>query len=157
MPILLLRHAKAGQRKKWEGPDHLRPLSKKGWKQAEGSVELLAGFDIDSILSSPFVRCVQTVQPLAEQRGLKIEETDDLAEGASPPAVVALARRLAPTTAVLCTHGDVIPDLLEGLARSHGLRLPEDYPCAKGSVWVLEADAGGAFTEARYLPPPGRG
>lgn len=155
MPLLLVRHAKAGNRQKWDGPDHVRPLSKKGWKQAEGLVDALSEFEIESLLSSPFVRCVQTVEPLARALGLEIERTDLLAEGASPSDVVGLARSLVPKTAVLCTHGDVIPDLLGGLALTEGLELPRDYPFAKGSTWVLEADPGGRFTKARYLAPPG--
>src|SRR5205807_1199357 len=83
------------------------------------------------------VRCVQTVQPLADRCGIKVEETEALAEGANPPEVVRLAREAAGEdgAVVLCTHGDVIPTLLDTLALTDGLKLPEDYPCAKGSTW----------------------
>src|SRR6266511_1008153 len=79
--VLLVRHARAGKRSKWEGDDRLRPLDKRGRKQAEGLVSLLAEYPIDRIASSPYLRCTQTVDPLAASRGLAVEERDELAEG----------------------------------------------------------------------------
>lgn len=156
MTLFLVRHAKAGDRGKWEGPDDVRPLTAKGRLQAEELVTVLGDAGITRILSSPSVRCVQTVEPLARHLALDVEETDTLAEGARAADVVALARDLAPDgTAVLCTHGDVIPALLDALAATDGLPVPAGYPCAKGSTWRLEADASGRFVTASYLPAPG--
>lgn len=154
MTVLLVRHAKAGSREKWKGPgpDEMRPLSKKGWRQAEGLVDVLGHFDIARLISSPYVRCVQTLEPLGAARGLEIETADELAEGADPRATRELVRSLANTTAALSSHGDVLPNLLDLLIAEDGLDLPSDYPCAKGSTWVLRDD-GGRLT-AEYLPPP---
>jgi 8-oxo-(d)GTP phosphatase len=150
--VYLVRHAKAGNRKKWEGPDDLRPLSKKGRKQAESLADLLGGRGVSRVLSSPSVRCVETVQPLADRLELKVEETDALAEGATAEDVVSLAREVAQdAVTVLCTHGDVIPTLLDTLVRTDGLALPGDYPCAKGSTWRLRADGSGRFVDAEYI------
>ena len=157
MAVYVVRHAHAGDRSKWKGPDDLRPLSKKGRRQAGALVGLLAGegvHRIHRILSSPSLRCVQTVDPLAAHLGLSVEVDDALAEGASEDEVVDLVRKVAAENAALCTHGDVIPTLLEGLERRDGLELPDGYPCAKGSVWVLEEDADGRFVSARYLAAP---
>jgi len=156
MDVFLVRHAKAGDRRKWEGADLLRPVSKKGRKQADALVALFADLDVARILSSPSVRCVQTVQPLADRCGIKVEETEALAEGANPPEVVRLAREAAGEdgAVVLCTHGDVIPTLLDTLALTDGLKLPEDYPCAKGSTWRLIPDGSGRFVTAEYLRAP---
>jgi broad specificity phosphatase PhoE len=151
--VFVVRHAKAGDRKKWDGPDDLRPLSKKGMKQARGLVELLADRPVTRILSSPSRRCVETVEPLAGQRELKVEESDALREGVDADTVVERARSLAGESAVLCTHGDVIPVLFDALARRDGLVLPDDYRCAKGSTWVLHADDEGRFVDAEYLAP----
>lgn len=156
MALFLVRHAHAGDRRKWEGPDHVRPLSEKGRKQADDLVAVLGGAGVTRILSSPSVRCVQTVEPLARRLRLEVEETDALAEGARAEEVVDLARRLVrDDTPVLCTHGDVIPTLLDALAESDRLPLPEGYPCAKGSTWRLEADESSRFVAADYLPAPG--
>lgn len=152
MVLYLVRHAKAGSRREWDGPDPARPLSSKGRRQAEGLVHLLADRPVRRVLSSPYVRCVQTVEPLAQKLGLPVEETEALAEGAAAADAVELLRELAPSTAVLCTHGDLIPPVLDTLAATEGLPLPPGYPFAKGSTWELEV-VNGRWLAARYLPP----
>lgn len=156
--LYLVRHAKAGDRRRWAGPgpDRDRPLSEKGWRQAEALRDLLLyelGDRRPQVLSSPYARCVQTVEPLAAKLGRAVDERSELAEGAAARDVVALARRLASTTAVLCSHGDTIPSLLDALADEDDLVLPGSYPLAKCSTWVLATDHG-RFVGARYLPPP---
>src|SRR5581483_3513532 len=79
--ILLVRHAVAVSRKSWPGDDNLRPLTRRGEQQAAGLVELLSPYPADRILSSPAVRCVATVTPLAEARSLKVETAGALREG----------------------------------------------------------------------------
>lgn len=153
MPLLFLRHAKAGKRTEWDPPDHLRPLSDKGRVQADALVEALARYPVTRILSSPYVRCVQSVEPLAHARGLPVEVAAELAEGTGSKPTLELMRRLAATTAVLCTHGDVMVDVLEALEDDTGLVLPDEYPCGKGGTWVFEGD-GFPFRSAHYLPPP---
>jgi phosphohistidine phosphatase SixA/8-oxo-dGTP pyrophosphatase MutT (NUDIX family) len=150
-PIYLVRHGKAGDRETWTEDDRLRPLTKKGRRQAEGIVSLLTGVEVDRVLSSPFDRCVQTVRPLAIVRQLALEETETLSEGAPLADVLALIRDLR-GTAVLSTHGDVIPELVLHLA-DRGLELRDPPAWKKGSTWVLERE-GGLFTAARYLAPP---
>ncbi len=154
MAIYVVRHAKAGDRQKWDGPDDLRPLSKKGQKQAHRLVDLLTERPVTRVVSSPSRRCVETVEPLAVQRGLKVEESEALREGVDGATVVGLARSLAGESAVLCTHGDVIPVLLETLAQRDGLPLGDGYRCAKGSTWVLHPGGDGRFAAAEYLSPP---
>ena len=78
--IYLVRHAKAGERRVWEGNDELRPLSKHGWKQAEAISKRLAKH-ATSLLSSPYLRCVQTLEPLAERIGVAISDEHRLSEG----------------------------------------------------------------------------
>src|SRR5688500_5133995 len=81
MPLYLVRHAKAGNRHHWTGDDVERPLSPKGQAQADGLAKALDGVPLTRVLSSPYVRCVQTVEPLAAAHGLEVEETPALAEG----------------------------------------------------------------------------
>ncbi|MDQ6725544.1 MAG: histidine phosphatase family protein [Actinomycetota bacterium] len=150
MSVLLVRHAHAGDRDAWIGPDHLRPLSMKGIQQAEALVFALAGFEVGRVLSSTYLRCTQTVEPLALVRGVALETEAALAEGNGASAAE-LVRSLAGSPVVLCTHGDVIGGILSTTPA------PEPWSMKKGSVWILEADATtGRFVEARYLPPPGR-
>lgn len=150
-PLFLVRHAKAGDREAWTEDDRLRPLSRKGRLQAEAIVGVLQGVPVDRVLSSPSVRCVQTVRPLALVRRLPLEEREALAEGADTQAALSVLRSSGGTV-VVCSHGDVIPAVMTALA-DRGLSVADPSLCKKGSIWVLERD-GGLFTEARFIPPP---
>jgi broad specificity phosphatase PhoE len=152
MTIYLVRHGKAGDRSKWDGPDDLRPLSKGGRKQAEKLVEQLADATIDRIVTSPSVRCRQSVEPLAEQRRLPVDLADELAEGASLADALLLIEKVAHEHAVLCTHGDVAGDLLHHLD-GKGVALGDAVKLEKGSTWVFEVE-GGDIVSGRYLSPP---
>ena len=151
MSVFLVRHAKAGDRATWEGPDALRPLTDAGWKQADGLAGLL-GTGVDHVLSSPSVRCMQTIQPLANALGLKVEEHDYLAEGAGAKRALELVRDS--DQSALCTHGDVIGEILETLSAA-GIDLGPELRLKKASTWILELDSNGDVTSGRYLSPPG--
>lgn len=108
MTSVLLRHASAGDREDWYGPDLLRPLDSRGRRQAAELVELLRPYGLRRILSSPYVRCLETVEPLGAALGLPVEEDERLTEGAGPGA-----RELLQEDGVLaCTHGDVAFEVL---------------------------------------------
>ena len=140
MPLHLLRHATAGHRRPGDDADHLRPLDERGRQQAEALPAQYARFGIERILTSPFVRCRQSVEPLADALRLPVEERAELAEGTTEAATRALADEVAGAAAVLCTHGDILGWLLG--------EEPE-----KGSTWVVELDDGG-LRRLEYLPPP---
>jgi phosphohistidine phosphatase SixA len=155
MLVLLVRHGHAGAKRQWHGDDGFRPLDAQGLDQAAALVDLLAPFTPARILSSPFLRCVQTVTPLSDARGIVIERSPKLVPEAGAAATL-LARSVSidgPGAVVLCTHGEVIHDMQAQLAHNG----PPDFGPAslreKGSVWVLER-ADGRFREASYLPPP---
>jgi 8-oxo-dGTP diphosphatase len=114
MSVILLRHASAGDRDEWHGDDRLRPLDKRGRKQAERLRDLLLAHDVRRVLSSPYVRCTQTVAPL----GLEIELDERLAEGAPRKRTLELLGAL--DGAVACTHGDVIEAVLGRNLRKGG-------------------------------------
>jgi len=65
VPLLLVRHAKAGHRKDWDGDDRARPLSRAGITQARKLVPVLSPSAPTRLLSSPYTRCVQSLEPLA--------------------------------------------------------------------------------------------
>ena len=149
-PLFLVRHGKAGERSGWAEDDRLRPLTKKGRRQAEGAAEALASEGVTRIVSSPYVRCLQTVRPLALVLGLPVEAREELSEGEDTEEVWAWASRLREPT-VICSHGDLIPAMIH-LAEREGAELPATRECRKGSVWRLERRAGRAVS-AIYLPP----
>jgi phosphohistidine phosphatase SixA len=148
----VVRHAKAGDREAWEGDDRLRPLTKSGRRQAEGLVEMLKGEPIDTILSSGYVRCRETVELLAEARHLPLESTPQLEEGAGGDSVLQLVKRFKGKNVVLCTHGDVVEELLEQLM-ARGVVSRAQASNEKGGTWVLE-ERGGEVTGASYRAAP---
>jgi broad specificity phosphatase PhoE len=153
VPLLLIRHAHAGTRRDHQGPDLTRRLSARGARQARSLVRTLEGYSPQRILSSPATRCVETVTPLAEALRVKIEADQALSEGAGL-AALALVRSVAHEKIALCTHGDVIPEILVALADEDHLDLGPRPRQAKGSVWVLEAGRS-RFVKAAYLPASG--
>jgi 8-oxo-dGTP diphosphatase len=148
----LVRHGKAGSRTGWTEGDELRPLSRKGRRQADALVKVFRGVEIARVISSPYVRCVQTVRPLALDRGLPVETSDALVEAAPTHEALALLAELADTPTVLCSHGDVIPAVVLHLAE-RGVPIGVERDWQKGSTWVLERQDG-RFVRARYLAPP---
>ena len=152
MAAYVVRHAKAGDREAWQGDDRLRPLTKAGRRQAEALADLLRNEPIDRILSSPYVRCLQSVEPLAARRKLPIEPRKDLEEGAGGESVIRLVQEAREQNIVLCTHGDVVEELLESLIEQ-GLVARARASNQKGGTWVLY-DESGKLTSARYLPAP---
>jgi broad specificity phosphatase PhoE len=111
--VLLIRHASAGKRTEWEGDDRRRPLDERGREQALRLVSLLAEYAIERILSSPYDRCVQTVEPLANARGLAIEVREELGEERQAGDGAALVARLFDTDTAVCCHGG-LSDALVG-------------------------------------------
>lgn len=148
----LVRHADAGHRKDHKGPDIRRPLSDRGRRQAEALGEQLADAGITRLLASPYLRCMQTLVPLARHLGLPVEDEPRLAEGEDASGALDLAAGLKKTSAAFCSHGDVIPDILEALV-AQGMKLDDELRWQKASTWVLTWD-GGRLAKARYLPPP---
>jgi 8-oxo-dGTP diphosphatase len=138
MPLLVVRHARAGRRSAYTGDDRERPLSPRGRAQAEALVPLLAGYRPRRVLSSPAVRCFETVRPLADSLGLAIESVEALEEG-NGPAALRLLHLMAGEPAVLSTHGDVAESLLEALSPGRSAKARHQLRLLKGEVWVVQS------------------
>jgi 8-oxo-dGTP diphosphatase len=144
----VVRHADAGKR--GAVADEERPLSKRGRAQAEHIAKTLADLGVTRLLSSPFVRCIETLEPLAERMDLDIEVREDLGEGNGAPPVLALVDA-ADAPIAICVHGDVIDGLIVALDRRDVPR--DDDRMAKGSTWVLTRK-GCNVVDAHYVPVP---
>lgn len=156
MTLLLVRHAEAESRTGWPAPDLLRPLSARGRRQALGMVRTLGDeYSVGRIWSSPYLRCIETLAPLASALGLSVDVTEVLAEAVDPAGAMAMARQgtSSPGGALmLCSHGDLIPAILETLRSVDGLDLGPQPRCQKGSTWVIDGPHA-HFTSATYIPP----
>jgi 8-oxo-dGTP diphosphatase len=139
--VLLIRHARAGDRDRWTGDDRLRPLDERGRRQARAMVGPLSGYGVTRIVSSPYVRCVQTLEPIAAHLGVTIEHDPAIAEGVPVEKARALIARLGPGPVVLCTHGDVMEALVG-----------DGEPKKKGSTWLLARREKG-IQPLRYWSP----
>ena len=148
-----MRHAKAGDREVWSGDDRQRPLTKKGMQQAEKLVSLLAPLPVSAVYSSPFVRCVQTVEPLARVRHLEVKLSPSLEEGQGLEGLGEFLADRGLDDTVLSTHGDIVQELVDDLVSREVIQ-PGYGGVEKGCTWVLAVDEHGVTERARYLPAP---
>ena len=97
------------------------------------------------------MRCEQTLRPAAKQLGTSVQLDDALAEGASLRDALRLVSRHLDDDVALCTHGDVLGDLLHHYL-SQGVEVRGDR-VEKASIWVLRVEDGDVRA-ATYVPPP---
>ncbi len=124
--MLLVRHARAGDRSAWAGDDRERPVDERGRRRADELVELLTQWPLEAIYTSPYLRCVETVQPIAAARGLVPELCDELGEERQMTDGIALVRSLAGRDALVCGHGGL----------EHALVAPPKW--RKGAVLIVD-------------------
>lgn len=141
----LFRHAKAGNRATWSGPDTGRPLDPDGLSRARALAPLAALVQPDLLRSASARRCVQTLEPLAGLLDLPIEVDSsfdepkpgqDAAECALAGAARLAELAAAGHTTVVCGQGKVIPGTVEQLTGT-----PGDYRTPKGEGWLLAFSA----------------
>jgi 8-oxo-dGTP diphosphatase len=136
--ILFLRHAWAGDSSAWQGDDLVRPLDERGLRQARALVDALSGYELRRIVTSPALRCVQTVEPLAKARGLAIEVRDELREERQHRDGRTLMRELAGDGALACGHGGI------------GWLVDDERRFKKGATLVLDDE----LQPLEWLPAP---
>ena len=159
--VLLVRHAKAGSRKQWDGDDDLRPLSSTGHDQAHHLAAILPLFGPDRLVTAPPIRCRDTIAPFAAAARLPITTEPALGEEgfwADPDAGMERLQALVaePGVSVLCSQGGVIPDVVAAFADESTVDLGidlDDVPSRKASTWVLTF-ADGRLRAADYYPTP---
>jgi 8-oxo-(d)GTP phosphatase len=141
MRLIVVRHATAKAKRNWRGRDLDRPLTTNGHSQAKALSLQLARPCPARIISSPSLRCTQTVSLLATRCHLQVEHAGALATDGGQAAVdlVEGIRLNAPpsSTIVLCTHREVLVEVLPTLASRFGVDVGHRLPGAKGSFWTL--------------------
>jgi 8-oxo-(d)GTP phosphatase len=139
--VLLLRHASAGERLASPAGDRLRALDSAGRAEARRLRDSLGRFAIDRIVTSPHVRCVETVGPIARARRLEIEQCAELEADAALTDILALLAEL-PDATLVCTHREVVERLFGG-----------EFSCEKAGCLQLERRRGN-WASVDYMPPP---
>jgi 8-oxo-(d)GTP phosphatase len=172
-PLVLVRHAKAVSRSAWRGADHLRPLDRAGLERSAQLAAVLAAYLVTRVVSSPSLRCTETVRPYATQHGADLRTRKSLSEegyAAEPARTLRHLDRLVEggAGAAVCTHGPVIPPLLARLrslvdddepdadAVRETLGAAEEQKMAKGEVLVAHLAGTGSSARVvaveRHLP-----
>jgi 8-oxo-dGTP diphosphatase len=156
--VLIVGHATAGDRNSWKGDDRIRPLDEDGREQAQELVRLLSRFEVQKLVAADYLRCIETLKPLADSIGLEVEEEPLLSETGFPgherEAVEAIRKLGDHDDAVAaCSQRQVIPALIEMLAEQDEVELPDPFKYKKASVWALSFD-GEKLVGAEYFPPP---
>jgi len=149
--LYIVRHAKAGKRSEWDGPDTLRPLSDKGWEQAQAIAKKLIELKPIALISSPAVRCMQTLEPLSEAMKIKIVADERLFEDGDVAKMIELLEAAKDST-VISSHGDMIPEAIKILQR-RGMEINSKPDWRKATVWVVERTKNG-FKSAFVIAPP---
>jgi len=152
--LLVVRHGTAGRKSRFKGDDAKRPLDKRGRAQAEALVQQLLAFGATQVHAADRVRCHQTVEPLAEDLGVPVDNEPTLTEEAYAKNAKRGRRRMLEIaeqqgTSVVCTQGKVIPDLIAWWCDRDGVR-PDKSRNHKGSTWVLSL-SGGRLVAADHI------
>ena len=132
--VYLVAEADAGRRDEWPGPDRLRPITRDGWRQARTLADALRGAPIERVVASPWLRCRQTVQPLADELGLEVLDDRNLAESVDVDRAVSVIAGLEGSAVVVCTHDELARAILGRLGG-----LPQEPAAGEIGPWPIDA------------------
>ncbi|MFG1997837.1 NUDIX domain-containing protein [Spirillospora sp. NPDC048911] len=159
-PLVILRHGSAGEKREWEGPDELRPLDELGRAEASLLAGLLRSYGPARPISSATARCLETLLPYVRREAVRIVTDDAFTVGATSAGeacdrLFELVTDGAPV--IVSTHGEVVSDLVTGLCKRLGEKVPDDPSLRKGSFWVAHITAGepGIAALERHAPTAG--
>lgn len=126
--ITVLRHAKAVDAGSWPGSDKDRPLAPRGLRQAEAIVPIISSWRPKVFVSSSSVRCRQTITPLATALKKDVAFKDSISQHAfdyeAPQLRKIVGKRVRERkSAIICTHGPVLPEVVREVALATGTPL----------------------------------
>ena len=150
-PYIVVRHGSAGEKRDWQGDDLLRPLDARGRAQAECLDDVLNCFGRARVISSATARCLETVLPYAARTGADVRIDWAVTVGTSKAPGDRFAELLAedvPT--VVCTHGELVPEIVSRTCEELGAPAPDDPKLAKAGFWVLQVADGTLASAERH-------
>jgi 8-oxo-dGTP diphosphatase len=139
VPLVLVRHGSAGSRQAWNGDDALRPLDTDGQAQAATIARVLPAYRPEVLVSSPSLRCVQTLQPYSRDIRTEPLLSEENQDPDKTPELVGDLR----TAAAVCSHGKVLPDVIQSLSG-------KDVHLRKGAFAVLHRQGERVVSVERY-------
>ncbi len=154
MKLYFLRHGIAEERDGWTGDDALRPLTDKG-KQRLGEVAAFLAerrLGIETVVTSPLVRCAQTAEIAARALGLRDRVVEDrrLAPGFGPGELAAVVRAHTGSDALMLVGHE--PDFSETIGALIG---GGRVVCRKGGVACVNVPEPARLEgELEWLLPP---
>lgn len=155
-PLLIVRHAKAMNRKQWHGRDADRRLTERGRRQATALTELLAAFGVADLASSSSTRCMATFAPYAKATRQDVRKVAQLSEEAAanrPKQVLKVMAELRDQAAeashplAVCGHRPVLPAMFQVLG------ITPDRVMRPGEVALTYPDSSGNGPAVFYIPP----
>lgn len=154
-PLMIVRHGSAGEKHAWREPDELRPLDGRGRAEAAELAALLHAFGPARVLSSATSRCLETVLPYARRIRADVVTDAAFTVGETGPdrareRLLGLLGDGVPT--VVCTHGENVSELVAGLCRELGEKVPDDPSLHKGEFWVAHMGEGALAALERHSP-----
>jgi 8-oxo-dGTP diphosphatase len=152
-PLIILRHASAGEKTAWREADSLRPLDAAGRREAAALAGLLHAYGRLRVISSATARCLETVLPYARLVRTSIATDAAFTVGDTGPEQ-AVERRLSLTgvPALVCTHGEIVSELVSGLCRELGEKVPDEPNLRKAEFWVAHLADGALTALERHGP-----
>lgn len=150
-PYIVARHTPAGEKRDWAEDDLLRPLDARGRTDAGDLAGLLACFGHARVFSSATARCLETVLPYAARVAAELRIDWAFTVGTAKGAGDRMAELLAddlPT--LICTHGELVPDVVGHAFAELGAEPPDDLSLRKGGFWVLQVAAGHLVSAERH-------
>nr|WP_245646090.1 NUDIX domain-containing protein [Nocardiopsis trehalosi] len=165
-PLIVLRHASAGDKRTWDGDDLLRPLDAAGRADAAELARVLAAYGTPRLVSSAAARCVDTLLPFSTACGAEVRTRPALTAGnggaggidrAAARAAFAdlLGGVLAGRPTLVCTHGELVGDLVRDALDRLGAPAPQQLALRKGGFWVLHVGPDGTLAAAERHTPRG--
>jgi phosphohistidine phosphatase SixA len=128
--FVLVRHAHAGDKHRWRGPDEQRPLSPRGWAQARQLAPVLARLGVTQLLSS------------AEELSAVVRPVPALAADAHVVDLLQLLASPAADGTALCTHRETLESLSLAWKPAWCHRTERAAPdlsgTPKGGCWIVD-------------------
>jgi 8-oxo-(d)GTP phosphatase len=154
VPLIVVRHASAGSRKQWPAGDLERPLDAAGAADAQALAALLACFapGPTRVLSSPALRCVDSVRPYSALAAAGVEVSDALSQTTRPDVRVTMIRDLVASgkPVVVCAHRENVASIVTEACEALDAPAPADMTLPKAGFWVLNVAAGALTSADRY-------